>query len=294
VSADWRKLESLLVAIHAQLDETLTLDTLAAHVELSPYRLHRLFKALLGETPRDYIERVRLDRASFRLLVQDADLLHIALDCGFTNPDTFARAFRRRFGRTPSAWRAWALKQQHAATTPVAAQEISTTALSATRLVRLRPMHLASIRHLGPYEDVPESLFDELDSWSMRCHTPGPRVWMGIGHDIPSVTPVNQLRFDACLVVPAAFKSQQNIVHRLFAGGDFALTTYVGPYATIGSAYTTIMSRLLRDSRMTPAGLPAVEIYHTARVDVHAHINTTDICLPVMLHTEKGSENISV
>jgi AraC family transcriptional regulator len=281
MNADWHKLESLLVAIHARLDEPLTLDRLAALVELSPFRLHRCFKALLGETPRAYIERCRLDRAAFRLLVQDADVLTIALECGYSNPDTFARAFHRRFERAPSVWRAWVLRHRAAALETATVREPTAHALSATRLLRLRPMHLATIRHLGPYEDVPEALFDRLALWSARCRLPGPRVWMGMGHDAPSITAPEALRFDACLVVPGPFASQGEIVHRVFAGGDFALTTHVGPYDTLGAAYTTIMPRLLRDRRMVPIGLPAVEIYHTSRVAVHAQVNHTDICLPV-------------
>jgi AraC-like DNA-binding protein len=49
------------------------------------------------------------------MLIQDASLIEIALDCGFGNSETFARAFRRRYRRSPATWRAWARTQVAAA-----------------------------------------------------------------------------------------------------------------------------------------------------------------------------------
>ena len=78
-------------------------------------------------------------------------------------------------------------------------------------MIPLRPAHLAFRRHVGPYESVPESLFDELEDWAARRELPGPPVWMGIGHDAPGTTPPEQLRFDAALVVPGPFAPEGQI-----------------------------------------------------------------------------------
>jgi AraC family transcriptional regulator len=75
----------------------------------SSFHFHRSFKALLGETPKRYIERLRLARAAGQLLSTDRSVLEIALAAGFASPEVFIRAFRRQLGCTPSLYRASAL-----------------------------------------------------------------------------------------------------------------------------------------------------------------------------------------
>ena len=273
---------ALLVHIQAHLDEDLSLDVLSAKASLSPAHFHRTFQALIGETPKDYVARLRLERAAFRLLIQDATLLDIALDCGFQNHETFTRAFRRRFGMPPSSYRTCVRAQAQHREQTVAEPADAAYSISETKIRRLRRSHLAFIRHVGPYEAVSDTLFDSLDDWATDQGLAGPRIWMGIGHDAPGLTRPEQLRFDAALVVPSAFTPRGAIGHQILEGGEFAVTTHAGPFVTLSAAYATIFPRLTRLPQHRLIGLPAVEIYQTTRVNAHLQMNVTDICLPVV------------
>ena len=66
-----------------------------------------------------------------------------------------------------------------------------------------------------------------------------------------------------------------------FEGGEFCVTTHAGPFATLPAAYEAIFPRVTRFPRHRLIGLPAVEIYQTARVNARLQLNVTDICLPV-------------
>jgi DNA gyrase inhibitor GyrI len=105
---------------------------------------------------------------------------------------------------------------------------------------------------------------------------------MGIGHDAPGTTRPEHLRFDAALVVPSAFTPRGPIGHQVFEGGEFGVTTHVGPFATLPAAYAAIFPRVTQLPKHRLIGLPAVEIYQTARVNAHLQLNVTDICLPVV------------
>lgn len=59
------------------------------------------------------------------------------------------------------------------------------------------------------------------------------------------------------------------------------MTTHAGPYETLGAAYATILQRLTNFKGYIPVGLPAVEVYHAARINVRLELNHTDICLPM-------------
>jgi AraC family transcriptional regulator len=207
MSEDWETLLPLLVHIQANLGSDLGLAALSRKAGLSPSHFHRLFKSTIGETPRNYVARLRAERGAFRIIVHDSKLLDLALDCGFQNHETFIRAFRRAFGHSPSEYRELIQRQifeRNNRARGVASEVIPAFEISSTKVVRLRSTDLAFIRHVGPYESVPDTLFDELEQWALRRRVPGPRIWMGIGHDAPVSTPPKHLRFDAALVVPAS------------------------------------------------------------------------------------------
>ena len=63
----------------------------------------------MGETPKQYTLRLRLEGAAARLLASDDSVIEVALAAGFTSHEVFTRAFRRHFGRTPAAYRSTAL-----------------------------------------------------------------------------------------------------------------------------------------------------------------------------------------
>ena len=68
-------------------------------------QFHRLTLHVLGETPARHQRRVRLERAAWLLLTTRATVLDIALQTGWESHEVFTRAFRARFGGTPSAFR---------------------------------------------------------------------------------------------------------------------------------------------------------------------------------------------
>ena len=101
------RLNRVLDYIHANLAEPLPLETLAAVAGFSPFHFHRLFKTLAGETLGDYVLRARLEKAA-NLLLYDPHrpVLQVAVECGFSGAAVFTRAFKARFGRSPSSYRA--------------------------------------------------------------------------------------------------------------------------------------------------------------------------------------------
>jgi AraC-like DNA-binding protein/effector-binding domain-containing protein len=88
-----------------------TLAGLARRAGRSRFHFHRDFRTSLGETPRQFIERLRLEHAAARLVHSRAAVLEIALQSGFTSHEVFTRAFGRRFGCSPARYRRTALAQ---------------------------------------------------------------------------------------------------------------------------------------------------------------------------------------
>jgi AraC family transcriptional regulator len=281
---DWETLLPVLVHIQAGLENDLSLRALASKAGLSPFHFQRVFREAVGETPKSYTLRLRLERAAFRMIFHEANLVDIAVECGFASHESFSRAFRRRFSVSPGEYRDWIRRRaaswnrQPGEPAPPASPAFE---ISATRVVEVRPAHLAFIRHVGPYESVPESIFEELERWAARRNLPGPPVWMGIGHDSPATTAPAQLRFDAALRVERPFAPEGRVACQALPGGPFALTSHAGPYDSLPAAYAAIFPRLASFAGYRPVGLPAIEVYHASRVNPRCLLNHTDIYLPL-------------
>ena len=80
-------------------------DEMARAACFSRRQFHRLMLQVLGEPPGAHQRRLRLDHAAWLLLTSRTTVLDVALETGFENHETFTRAFRTRFGVTPSVFR---------------------------------------------------------------------------------------------------------------------------------------------------------------------------------------------
>ena len=82
-----------------------SVELMAQRTRLSTRQFTRRFKAAFDVTPAVYLETLRLDEARLRLASGRDGLARIAHAVGFQSDDVFRRAFERRFGVTPSAYR---------------------------------------------------------------------------------------------------------------------------------------------------------------------------------------------
>lgn len=104
-----RALLQLLREVIENLDGDVSLESLAERAGLSPHHLHRSFRRLVGETPKQYTLRLRLEWAAAELVCTERSVIEVALAAGFASHEVFTRAFRRHFGRPPARYRAEAL-----------------------------------------------------------------------------------------------------------------------------------------------------------------------------------------
>ncbi len=275
----------ILVHIQTHLDGDLSLARLASRAGLSSSHFHRTFRAQTGETPKQYTQRLRLERAALRLCLHRTTVLQTALDVGFQSHETFTRAFQKRFQVPPkevlrrgvTALRASPTGESHA----IPVEPPLDYELSATKLVDLKPMRLAFIRHVGPYENVDDSIWAELESWADRVRLLAPRVHVGIGHDSPGITAPEKLRFDAALPIDRSVREMGSIGQQELPGGRYALATHIGHYSTLAETYGRLVRRIAGMKGVRFAGLPAIEIYHETTINVESSLNHTDIYLPV-------------
>ncbi len=96
------KFDALLTAIQDQPGDTYTVPLMAARTHMSERNFSRLFKAEVGDTPAQFVEKVRVEATRDALLDQTMSLKEAAFHFGFASEENMRRAFKRQFGVTPS------------------------------------------------------------------------------------------------------------------------------------------------------------------------------------------------
>jgi AraC family transcriptional regulator len=99
-------MQRVLDYVDRHLDGNLDLESLSRVAAFSKFHFHRQFTATFGLSVKRYVQLSRMKRASHRLASNDTQsITDIAMDAGYNAPDAFARAFRQRFGQSPSSFR---------------------------------------------------------------------------------------------------------------------------------------------------------------------------------------------
>lgn len=91
--------------IHSSPESDLSVARLAADVGLSERHFTRLFRSEVGESPARYVDRVRVEAARSILETESVGLDDVARRCGYRTTESLRRAFHRRLGISPAAYR---------------------------------------------------------------------------------------------------------------------------------------------------------------------------------------------
>ncbi len=106
-SADEQFLEDVVGLIEAHLEDVnLSVDRLATLTGMSRRQLERRFRAVLDQTPAEFIRQFRLERARHLLAARAGTISEIAYRVGFKNPAYFSTLFKEAYGETPSTHQA--------------------------------------------------------------------------------------------------------------------------------------------------------------------------------------------
>ena len=106
-------IQSALEYIEENLTDDIDISDIAARAYLSPFYFQRVFHATIGLTVGEYIRNRRLTLAAEELSACDVKVIDVALKYGYDSPDSFARAFAKFHGISPSSAKESGAKIKH-------------------------------------------------------------------------------------------------------------------------------------------------------------------------------------
>ena len=135
----------------------------------------------------------------------------------------------------------------------------------AVEVRELPEMHVAYVRHVGPYAGDTElfgRLFGRLMSWAGPRGLIGPNARMlSVYHDDPSVTDESKLRTDCCITVQSDTRVDGEVGKATLPAGKYAVGHFEIAQDRYGEAWHTLMAGWLPESGFQPADGPCYELY---------------------------------
>lgn len=291
--------------IDANLDKNITLSDIADAANFSKFHFNRIFLGMMGETPFEYIGRIRIEKAAaFLIYNPKKSITEIAFDCGFSDSAVFARKFKLRFGLSATKYRKQKTifansnyNQTHDKRGKAdynALFYLNDSFLNNNRSVmkvqckeaavkKLSPLNVVYVRHIGPYKgDVKlfERLFEKLFKWA------GPRGLTSqkdlktiiVYHDDPEVAKPEDLRISVCMTAPALTEVDGEVGKMEIAGGEYLVARFEIKSNEFQYAWNWIFSEWMPSSGYQCDDNPCFEMYTE---ECAGDICKVDICVPV-------------
>jgi|GEM_PF-1681690 len=241
-----RRLNRVVNHVQDNLGESLDLDRLAGVACLSRYHFARVFHDQVGETPMDFVRRVRVERAA-NLLQNEPDLpvKSIAYQCGIPSQPLFSRSFGARFDCSPRQFRSHRVDSMDgrvgeyrrafgrlAEVTPDLEEDIDHAA-QRIGVVRLKDTPVAYARSIAGYGECVEieHAFYAMKRWARAqgLLTEDTRP-IGVSWDFPGISAEDKCRYDVCIPVPPVSGDVSGVSQQILPGGW---------YATVRMSYRT-------------------------------------------------------
>jgi len=278
--------------IQDNLDNNLTLDELSKQACFSPFHFHRIFSGMLGESVKELVRRLRLERAALQLQNSSMSILQISLAAGYESDMAFSRMFKAKTGLPPSVFR----KSKHvkypclstASIRYITNEHISSFEPLVNKELNMKVMIkqvddilVAFVRHVGPYQACGQA-------WDTLCGALAPEgllggdaKMIGVSYDDPDVVEVAKLRYDACISVDSSFEQFEEVGLQTILGGRYAVTTHIGSYDDLSITYRQFFGQWLSQSKHEAADKPCFEIYLNDPESTAPEDLVTDIYMPL-------------
>lgn len=290
--------------INRNLDKPIDLSVMADVASFSPYHFHRIFTFIVGETPNNFLSRIRLEKAA-RLLQdnQKIPISEVAFKCGFINVSSFSRAFKSYFGVSAKAFREsekalyirdgirysknckpiskigknWQMVNDHLCCVELKQLLIMDTNIEVKQMPEL---NLIYCRHMGAFNKIGQA-YEKLFKWAIPhgLVKPGTQT-VTVYHDDPSITSVEKVRQDASILVDGDVKVEGEIGKSTVRAGKYAVGHFEISENGFEQAWNTMCS-WLTESGYQPGDGPTYELYHNDYSEDLEHKFVVDICIPV-------------
>lgn len=223
--------------INDNLSAVINLSDLASIAGLSSFHFHRIFRAVMNESPGDYVQRLRLEKTAFKLHTTRFSLADIAEQTGYQSPQALSKAFKKRYGITPSAYR----MQSDDLTVPMSSPVENLFLESEIRKIASKEVFYLRVANPYKQSDAFLKAWDKLISIVGVSGIPdNNHEYLSLSRDISTITSPENCRIYTCINTERALRPGGRLGRQTIEGGLYAVFTYRGTYKDMDKVYCNI------------------------------------------------------
>jgi len=224
----------IMYYIYRHIDTDINIDELSVDLSTSRFHMQRLFKEEFGQNIYETIKSIRLQKASNLLLTnKNSTITDIAKMCGYSSQGAFIRVFKQKFNITPKQWRKGEYKNftnDILTTSPTASSATIDFSNLTPKIVKMATMRGYYIRHKG-YNTSIKQTWQKLQTW-LLCNDIKEYQQLGLHHDNPTIIPLNQCQYIACIIVDKEVENA-TLPTLIIPSGVYARFDFEGRYGDI-------------------------------------------------------------
>lgn len=254
--------------IRKNLGKRITLAAVAKAASFSHFHFHRLFTDIVGETPHDFVWRLRAEKAVNILRNSSLPIQEIAFQCGYSNQSNLAKNLKKHYKMTPTQIRLHPEKV------------IPLGRLKKPKIIPENDYKLQQIEKNIRVEKIPEKriaylrgitkgadtqaiirLWMRMDRWAQRndLYSQGAEN-IGIMLDNPTLTHPNQCQYDAAVTIPKNFQVNGLVNERVIPAGEYIAYDFKGSPQALNDCFDRIYRGWFPNSGYFPGDFPPITV----------------------------------
>ncbi len=286
--------------IEENLDQELSLDSIAKEAYYSSFHFHRIFTAITNETLNAFINRKRLEKIAAHLLVNNNEVImaELAMGYGFKNASSFSRSFKKFYGISPSEFKENAqgkYSKIRKALRKNGKEEItfeqyicSITHINnwlemnaKIEIKEIEKINLAYVSHVGEFDQIGIA-YEKLIAWAKPNGLLDKKPnFISVYHDDPRVTDVAKLRQSAGIILDENIKTEGEIGKLTIEKGRYVVGRFEIKHTQFNEAWNS-MNIWVAENGYTLRDWYYFERYHNNYLTHPENKSIVDICIPIV------------
>jgi len=247
--------------VESNLRSAVSLENVAESLGISRFHLVRLFGLSFGKTLMRYVRLRRLSIAAVALAAEDASILEVALEAGYSSHEAFTRAFRDHFGHTPESVRLARSTTHLKLMEPYRMTVSPTSPMQTPRIQPEGELFLVGISAKHPMMSASGAIpaqWQRFQSW--LGHIPGQKgkVAYGVCYNFDDD---NQMDYLCAVEVASSSEAPAELMSLKIPAQSYAVFRHGGHISLIGGTWAAVFSEWLPAARLKVAGGPQFEKY---------------------------------
>ena len=275
--------------LQRRLDDPPGFRELADRAHLSAYHFHRIFRAMVGESPREFVRRLRLERSAHRLVRTKSPIGDIAVEAGYDSQQAFAKAFQAEYSVTPSAFRAdgghgerlQSPSRVHVVDGGFTSFYLVNRGGNDMRVdaIDLPDQRVAAVPHVGAYWAIGKA-FGELQEQITRLGLSDCGHRLAVFYDDPDTVAEADLRSIAGVIMPSG-SDIGDLEEVALPGGRYLIAEFIGDYGGLPEAWRSLYAPHIPHGGYELRDGVCFEVYVSEHGEVPPERMRTDLYVPI-------------